>query len=146
MRKRWLKEPYGAKAPRPVLRGGGSIPTYRNFPLLGSLCAGFLGRLLGFRGAVLLTTGFVFFAFILSCGAFYEVALCASPCYIKLAPWFATEMFDACWGFLFDSLTVVMCVVVTLVSSLGAGCTPQLQSHLLSTGSILIRASRKARG
>jgi len=109
--------------------------------LLGSLSAGFFGRLLGFRGAALITTGFVFFAFILSCGAFYEVALCASPCYIKLAPWFGTEMIDACWGFLFDSLTVVMCVVVTLVSSLGAGCTPQQQSRRFSAGAVDSRAS-----
>lgn len=95
---------------------------------------------------MLLTTSFVFFAFILSCGAFYEVALCASPCYIKLAPWFVTEMFDACWGFLFDSLTVVMCVVVTLVSSLGAGCTPQLQSRRLSAGSFLDARSARVGG
>ena len=34
-----------------------------------------------------------------------------------LAPWFFSEMFDASWGFYFDSLTVVMLIVVTFVSS-----------------------------
>nr|YP_665648.1 NADH dehydrogenase subunit 5 [Nephroselmis olivacea]AAF03175.1 NADH dehydrogenase subunit 5 [Nephroselmis olivacea] len=87
-------------------------------PFLGFSLAGGFGRLLGFRGAALLTTSCVMMSFILSCIAFYEVALCASPCYIQLAPWFHSEMFDASWGFLFDSLTVVMLVVVTSVSSL----------------------------
>ena len=87
-------------------------------PFLGFLFAGGLGRFIGFRGAALLSTTCVSFSAVLSCIAFYEVALSGSPCYIKLAPWIYSEMFDASWGFLFDSLTVVMLVVVTFVSSL----------------------------
>ena len=41
-----------------------------------------------------------------------------SPCYIKLGPWIYSEMLDVSWGFLFDSLTVVMLIVVTSISSL----------------------------
>jgi NADH-ubiquinone oxidoreductase chain 5 len=33
---------------------------------------------------------------------FYEVALGASACYIKIAPWIFSEMFDASWGFFGD--------------------------------------------
>ena len=88
------------------------------FPLAGCTLAGGFGRFLGFRGAALVTTTCVMMAFGLSCVAFYEVALCASPCYLSLSPWFHSDMFDASWGFLFDSLTVVMLVVVTSVSSL----------------------------
>nr|YP_009647094.1 NADH dehydrogenase subunit 5 [Chloroparvula japonica]QBX98774.1 NADH dehydrogenase subunit 5 [Chloroparvula japonica] len=87
-------------------------------PLFGSLCTLGFGRYLGFRGAVLLTTACTGTSFILSCIAFYEVALCGSPCNIELAPWFVSELFDAYWGFVFDSLTVVMLVVVTSVSTL----------------------------
>ena len=87
-------------------------------PFLGFLFAGGFGRFLGFRGSALLTTTCVSLSAFLSCIAFYEVALSGSPCYIKLAPWIYSEMFDASWGFLFDSLTVVMLVVVTFVSSL----------------------------
>ena len=87
-------------------------------PLLGSIAAGFFGRFLGFRGAALITTSCVLTSSLLSCIAFYEVALSGSPCYIKLAPWFFSEMFDASWGFYFDSLTVVMLIVVTFVSLL----------------------------
>jgi len=87
-------------------------------PFLGFLIAGGFGRFLGFRGAPILSTTCVSFSAFLSCIAFYEVALSGSPCYFKIAPWISSEMFDASWGFLFDSLTVVMLVVVTFVSSL----------------------------
>ena len=87
-------------------------------PLLGSIAAGFFGRFLGFRGAAIITVSCVLASSFLSCIAFYEVALSGSPCYLKLAPWFFSEMFDASWGFYFDSLTVVMLIVVTFVSTL----------------------------
>lgn len=87
-------------------------------PLLASIFAGFFGRWLGFRGAALITTGSVFLSGVLSIIAFYEVALSGSPCTIQLAPWFVSEMFDASWGFYFDSLTVVMLIVITSISTL----------------------------
>lgn len=88
------------------------------YPLLGSLLAGLFGRFLGFRGAALVTTSCVFLSFLMSCIAFYEVALSGSGCYIKYSNWFVCEMFDSSWGFYFDTLTVVMLVVVTSVSTL----------------------------
>jgi NADH-ubiquinone oxidoreductase chain 5 len=87
-------------------------------PLLGSASAGLFGRFLGSRGAAVITTTCVMLSSILSCIAFYEVALGASTCTLKIAPWIKSEMFDASWGLLFDSLTVVMLIVVTFVSSL----------------------------
>lgn len=87
-------------------------------PLLGSLLAGFFGRFLGFRGACIISTSSVFASFLMSCVAFYEVALLSCSCYIKYSDWFVSEMFDSSWGFYFDTLTVVMLVVVTSVSTL----------------------------
>jgi proton-translocating NADH-quinone oxidoreductase chain L len=87
-------------------------------PLIGSLLAGGFGRFLGFRGAALITTFSVFFSFVFSCIAFYEVALSGSSCYISLTNWFFSEMFDASWGFLYDTLTVIMLIVITSVSCL----------------------------
>ena len=87
-------------------------------PLLGSLFAGGFGFLLGFRGAAIITTCCVFISAVLSGIAFYEVALSGSSCFIKLTGWFFSEMFDPCWGFYFDSLTVVMLIVITSVSTL----------------------------
>ena len=87
-------------------------------PLLGSISAGIFGRFFGFRGAAILTTSCVFLSFLCSTIAFYEVALCASPVYIHCAGWFFCELFDASWGFWFDSLTVVMLIVITSISTL----------------------------
>jgi len=85
-------------------------------PLMGSLFAGFLGRYLGYRGAGVFSSSCVGLSAILSWVSFYEVGLSGSPCYIKFAPWFHCEIFDASWGFLFDSLSVVMLVTVTTAS------------------------------
>ena len=87
-------------------------------PLLGCATAGLFGRFLGSRGAAIVTTSCVGTSFLFSLVAFYEVALGGSACTLQFAPWFDSEMFDASWGFLFDSLTVVMLIVVTLVSTL----------------------------
>nr|WRW53967.1 NADH dehydrogenase subunit 5 [Actinidia chinensis]WRW54177.1 NADH dehydrogenase subunit 5 [Actinidia eriantha] len=87
-------------------------------PLLGSVVAGFFGRFLGSEGTAIMTTTCVSFSSIFSFLAFYEVAPGASACYLRIAPWISSEMFDASWGFLFDSPTVVMLIVVTSISSL----------------------------
>ena len=87
-------------------------------PLFGFLAVALAGRCFGTRGAPLLSTGAVVASAACACAAFYEVGLAGSPCTLTLLPWFQTELFVASWGFLFDSLTVVMCVVVTVVSSL----------------------------
>ena len=49
---------------------------------------------------------------------FYETALIGSPTYIKLSSWIDSEILNIDWGFLFDSLTVIMCCVITFVSPL----------------------------
>nr|AEN56118.1 NADH dehydrogenase subunit 5 [Cucumis melo subsp. melo] len=87
-------------------------------PLLGSGVAGFFGRFLGSEGTAIITTTCVSFSSLFSFLAFYEVALGASACYLRISPWISSEMFDASWGFLFDSPTVVMLIVVTSISSL----------------------------
>lgn len=71
-------------------------------PLLGSGVAGFFGRFLGSEGTAIMTTTCLSFSAILSLIAFYEVAPGASACYLKIAPWISSEMFDASWGFFGD--------------------------------------------
>nr|WRW54337.1 NADH dehydrogenase subunit 5 [Citrus maxima] len=83
-------------------------------PLLGSSVAGFFGRFLGSEGTAIMTTTCVSFSSILSLIAFYEVAPGASACYLRIAPWISSEMFDASWGFFGD----LMLIVVTFISSL----------------------------
>nr|YP_010208987.1 NADH dehydrogenase subunit 5 [Skeletonema tropicum]UBA16297.1 NADH dehydrogenase subunit 5 [Skeletonema tropicum] len=87
-------------------------------PLIGSCCAGLFGRKLGPYGASCITVTCLLITFFLSLFAFYEVSLVGCCVYIKFVPWINSELLNVDWGFLFDSLTVVMCCVVTFVSSI----------------------------
>jgi NADH-ubiquinone oxidoreductase chain 5 len=86
--------------------------------LIGSCLAGLFGRYLGSWGSSILTTSCLFLSFLLSLFAFYEVALIGCFVYIKLATWISSEVLNVDWGFMFDSLTVSMCVVVTFICML----------------------------
>jgi NADH-ubiquinone oxidoreductase chain 5 len=87
-------------------------------PLFSSVSAGLFGRYIGDKGAGYITTSCIFTTFFLSMFAFYEVGFSGSPCYMTTITWMDSEMFHCSWGFLFDSLTVTMLIVVTGVSSL----------------------------
>ena len=49
---------------------------------------------------------------------FYEVALLDCCVFINLTSWMNSEVLHVDWGFMFDSLTVTMCCVVTFISTL----------------------------
>ena len=88
------------------------------FPLIGSILSGFGSRWRGDVGAKYITTSGVALTFCCSLYAFYEVALCHSPCLIRVSPWRITETTIIYWGFLFDTLTCVRLIVVTSISTL----------------------------
>jgi len=96
---------------------------------IGSCLSGLFGRYLGSSGSAIVTTGSLFLSFLLSLFAFYEVALVGCVVYIKLTTWISSEVLHVDWGFLFDSLTVTMCVVVTFVSSLVHLYSTEYMSH-----------------
>ncbi len=87
--------------------------------------AGFGGRYIGGLGAGVRTTSLLVMSFLCSCVAFWEVGFAGSGAYFQALTWMDSELFFASWGFMFDSLTVTMLIVVTGVSSL---------VHLYSTG------------
>lgn len=87
-------------------------------PLLSFLSASLFGRYIGRTGSTIITTSALFITAILSTIAFYEVAIAESNCYIRLFPWIDCALLHASWGFMFDSLTVLMLIVVTYVSAL----------------------------
>jgi NADH-ubiquinone oxidoreductase chain 5 len=86
-------------------------------PLIGTILSGLFGNKIGAYSAMLITVTSITISFILSCIAFYEVALQGSPCYIEIFKWFDSEMISFSWGFLFDTLTVTMLIVVTSIST-----------------------------
>ena len=99
------------------------------FPLMGSLTAGLFGKQLGSEGSSIVTVFCLFFSFLLSLLIFFEVALMGSCTYIKLTVWIDSGLFQVDWGFLFDSLTAVMCCVVTFISSLVHIYSVEYMSH-----------------
>ena len=98
-------------------------------PLLGSFLGGGFGRFLGPFGAGIITTVCTGCSFLISCFAFYEVGFSGSPCYITLLTWFNSEYLCANWGFQFDSLTVIMLIVVTFISTLVHLYSNEYMSH-----------------
>ena len=90
---------------------------------------GLFGRHIGPKGAAIITTSCLVLTFFLSLFAFYEVGLMGSPVYIRLATWVSSEVLLINWGFQFDSLTVIMCCVVTFVSSLVHLYSIEYMSH-----------------
>jgi NADH-ubiquinone oxidoreductase chain 5 len=87
-------------------------------PLLSFLVLGFFGYKLGNWGSVRLSIGCLGMSFFLSCFCFYEIGLNNSISHIKLFSWFSILNFKLHWGFLFDSLTCGMLLVVTSISFL----------------------------
>jgi len=98
-------------------------------PLLSAFTAGMFGRKIGSYGASLLTVTCLIITFFLSIFCFYEVGFAGSFVYIKLITWIDSELFNVDWGFLFDSLTVIMCCVVTFISSLVHLYSTEYMSH-----------------
>nr|YP_009774169.1 NADH dehydrogenase subunit 5 [Caulacanthus okamurae]QIZ74786.1 NADH dehydrogenase subunit 5 [Caulacanthus okamurae] len=87
-------------------------------PLLGSLISGFGGRWLGSKGSSIYATACVAFSSLLSLCAFYEIGLAGTSCHLTLNYWLTSSTLVVNWGFLFDSITVVMLIVITSISSL----------------------------
>ncbi len=87
-------------------------------PLLGALIAGFFGRLLGDRGAQVVTCGFMLVSMVLGWIAFQDVALAGNARTVELFTWLSSGDLQASWALKFDTLTAVMVIVVTTVSAM----------------------------
>jgi NADH-ubiquinone oxidoreductase chain 5 len=98
-------------------------------PVIGACLAGLFGRFLGSWGSAIITTSCLFISFLISLFAFYEVGLIGCFVYIKLTTWISSEVLNVDWGFMFDSLTVTMCVVVTFISFLVHLYSTEYMSH-----------------
>lgn len=78
----------------------------------------FLGRLFSRKYIGFFTTICVFTSLLLSLFFFYEVAFNQSECFFSLFSWISIDLLSLNYNFLFDTLTVSMLVVVTLISFL----------------------------
>ena len=87
-------------------------------PFISSITVGMFGKKLGTDGSSFISVFSLFFTFISSLFCFYEVGLSNSFVFIKLVKWIDSDLLQVDWGFLFDSLTVVMSCVITFISFL----------------------------
>jgi hypothetical protein len=62
-------------------------------PFLSFLSTSLLGRYIGIYGSCILSTASIATSFLLSTLAFYEAAICGSPCTISVSSWFKSELF-----------------------------------------------------
>ncbi|MFC2967235.1 NADH-quinone oxidoreductase subunit L [Acidimangrovimonas pyrenivorans] len=85
-------------------------------PLVGAIIAGFGWRLIGEKGAQLVTTGLLFLACLLSWITF--LTFDGHTHTVEILRWINSGSLDASWAIRLDRLTTIMLVVVTTVSAL----------------------------
>lgn len=87
-------------------------------PLVGAILAGFLGRLMGDRGAQLITVLPMVAAGLIGTFLFWDVALQGNDRTVTLFTWIESGSLDVAWALRFDTLSAVMVFVVTVVSAM----------------------------
>jgi NADH-quinone oxidoreductase subunit L len=87
-------------------------------PLLAAAIAGFFGRVIGDRGAQLVTCGALLLSAVLGIILFRDILASESPQVISLASWIIAGGVDVTWSLRLDTLSGVMILVVTIVSSM----------------------------
>jgi len=86
-------------------------------PLLGALVAGLFGRLIGDRGAQIITCGLLLVSAVMAGMIFNDVALGGHPETVAIAEWISSGTVNVTWALKVDTLTAVMLIVVTWVSA-----------------------------
>nr|AZL92975.1 NADH dehydrogenase subunit 5 [Peronospora effusa]AZL93043.1 NADH dehydrogenase subunit 5 [Peronospora effusa] len=87
-------------------------------PFLGSVAAGLFGFYIGRKGSVFITTLTTFLSCIFSLIIIYNSITNEYEYFIYISNWISSGLFNCNWCFLFDSLTMIMLVVITSISTL----------------------------
>jgi NADH-ubiquinone oxidoreductase chain 5 len=86
------------------------------FSFFSFLIVALCGRALGSRGSFFFASSCIFFCLASSSYIFYEVCICNTICYVRLCDWLAIDLVNIHWGFLFDSLSSSMLIVINTIS------------------------------
>ena len=86
-------------------------------PLIGALIAGLFGRLIGPRGAQLVTCGAMVLSAVFATVIFAQAAGGAEPYTVEIFTWVSSGTLDFSWALYIDSLTAIMLFVVTVIST-----------------------------
>jgi NADH-quinone oxidoreductase subunit L len=87
-------------------------------PLLAAFIAGFFGRIIGDRGAQLVTCGALVVSAVLGVILFFTVAVGGHSIDVRLFTWINTGDLQVDWALRLDTLSAVMVGVVTVVSAM----------------------------
>jgi NADH-quinone oxidoreductase subunit L len=87
-------------------------------PLLAAVIAGFFGRVIGDRGAEIVTCGAMVLSALLGIPLFREILAHEHAQIVPLATWIAAGGVDVQWSLRLDTLSGVMIVAVTIVSAM----------------------------
>nr|YP_004563951.1 NADH dehydrogenase subunit 5 [Phytophthora mirabilis]ADK76346.1 NADH dehydrogenase subunit 5 [Phytophthora mirabilis] len=98
-------------------------------PFLGSVAAGLFGFYIGRKGSVFITTLTTFLSCIFSLIIIYNSITNEYEYILYISNWINSGLFNCNWCFLFDSLTMIMLVVVTSISTLVHLYSSQYMAH-----------------
>jgi proton-translocating NADH-quinone oxidoreductase chain L len=89
-----------------------------SLPLLASICLLFFGFLLGTKGSAVLAL--IAFVLTLGCSINYFLGFIShfSPSYLSITSWLAVDLISIDYSLRFDSLTILMALLVSLISML----------------------------
>ena len=87
-------------------------------PFLGSVTAGLFGFYIGREGSVFITTLTTFLSCIFSLIIIHNSIINDYEYFIYISNWISSGLFNCNWCFLFDSLTMIMLIVITSISTL----------------------------
>lgn len=87
-------------------------------PLFGFCIASLFGRYLGKKGSALFTVVLMASVIVLSCFGFYYVSLTNNIYFVDLGMWVTAGIVKISWGFIFDSLSMSMLLMISIISFL----------------------------
>lgn len=85
-------------------------------PFIGACLVGLFGRRFSSWGSAIITTSCLFLSLFFSFFAYCDIVLSGCFVYIKFLSWINCEILNVDWGFMFDSLTITLCLVVIFIS------------------------------
>ena len=85
-------------------------------PLLNFLIISFLGYYIGREGSCFIGVFGLFLSLLISLSIFYEVSINQMPVSLKLYEWLSIDLYSVQIGFLFDTISSLMLVVITFIS------------------------------
>jgi NADH-ubiquinone oxidoreductase chain 5 len=87
-------------------------------PLIGFLTCGLFGRFIGKKGANFISCFCICVSLLFSIIIFYEACFSNYKNHILLSSWIDSAFLEVSWGFIFDSLTAVILLIVNFISLL----------------------------